>query len=180
MRTAALLKLLTSLPPDRVCVYRKLQLGATLKPLGGGRYQIDLSEPGAHKTAAVFGPSRTTLTATVAASVHALVTLDKLQVGEHLFHGRDRRAALTPYGWTRCVQRAFDTHAGVALSPKDLRSSFVTWLRDGSHNNEVLRAAAIAMRHSSTTAASAAYDKNGSDRLVAAAVGVADAFAARF
>lgn len=99
---------------SRVGVYRRLQLGGTLKAVGGGGYQIDLSERGAHKTcthpravtlersrtlarvppvscalsgvcaAAVFGPSRTTVTAAVAARIHALVTLDALVAGEYL------------------------------------------------------------------------------------------------
>ena len=57
--------------------------------------------------------------------------------------------------------------------------SFITYLRDGDHGNETLRAAALAMRHSSTMAESASYDKHGSDRLVAAAVQVADECARR-
>ena len=71
-------------------------------------------------------------------------------------------------------------NSGVSLSPKDCRASFVTFLRDGNHGDETLKAAACAMRHSSTMAASASYDKHGSDRVVAAAVSVADAYAARF
>lgn len=35
---------------SRVGVYRRLQLGGTLKAVGDGGYQIDLSERGAHKT----------------------------------------------------------------------------------------------------------------------------------
>jgi hypothetical protein len=53
-------------------------------------------------------------------------------------------------------------------------------MRDGDHDDEALRAAAKAMRHSSAMAASAAYDKHGTDRVVAAAVQAADAFARRF
>eukprot|EP00966_Prymnesium_polylepis_P288097 6654091-Prymnesium_polylepis.1 len=48
------LRLLADQPPDRVGVVRTLQLGSTLrvrrKP--DGSYELDLSEPGAHKTAA--------------------------------------------------------------------------------------------------------------------------------
>ncbi|MDC0525817.1 hypothetical protein OAO87_02365 [bacterium] len=46
VRDCCLLKLLTALPPDRVGVYRLLKLGGSLKALGGGAYQIDLSECG--------------------------------------------------------------------------------------------------------------------------------------
>ena len=44
----------------------------------------------------------------------------------------------------------------------------------------MLTAAAQAMHHSSKVAASAAYDKHGSDRVVAAAVKAADEYAKRF
>ena len=107
--------------------------------------------------AAVFGPSRTTVTDPVAARIHALVTLEALAPGEYLFHAaNDRRSALAPYAWTRLVQQTFAAYTGgVALSPKDCRASFITFLRDGDHGDETLRQAAVAMRHSSTMAASA-------------------------
>jgi hypothetical protein len=178
-RTCCLLKLLTAMPPDRVGVYRQLQLGRTLKPVGE-RYIVDLSEPGAHKTSAIFGPSRTTVSESVAFHIKTLIDLDRLQPGEYLFHGCERRTPLSSSSWTRHVQRAFKRNSGVAFSPKDCRASFITFLRDGEHNDETLRAAANAMRHSSTTQASAAYDKHGSDRVVAAAVAVADSFAKKF
>ena len=178
-RACCLLKILTAMPPDRVGVYRQLQLGSTLKAVGKG-FQVDLSEPGLHKTSAVFGPSRTTVTEGVATHMAALVKLDDLQPGEYLFHGADRRSPLAPTAWTRLVQLTFKQHSGVPLSPKDCRSSFITFLRDGEHGDETLRAAAKAMRHSSATAASAAYDKHGTDRVVGAAVAVADAFAKRY
>ena len=53
-------------------------------------------------------------------------------------------------------------------------------MRDGAHGDEVLRSAAKAMHHSNAMAASAAYDKHGTDRIVAAAVKAADEFAKRF
>lgn len=53
-------------------------------------------------------------------------------------------------------------------------------MRDGDHGDEVLASAAQAMHHSSAMAASAAYDKRCTDRIVAAAVKVADAYAKRF
>ena len=80
-------------------------------------------------------------------------------------------------------------------------------MRDGQHGDETLRAAAVAMRHSSamvqpslnpnpdpkpallnglftftlpSQAESATYDKGKSDRLVAAAVSAADSFARQF
>ena len=48
---AALLTWLTVVPPDRVGVARKLQLGVTLKPSAAGDgFELDLSTPDAHKT----------------------------------------------------------------------------------------------------------------------------------
>ena len=130
--------------------------------------------------ASAVGPTRTTVTTTVANRIHALVTLDKLIEGEYLFHGPDRAAALAPSSWTDLVQATFKAYAGVALSPKDCRSSFITFMRDGDHGDEVLASAAQAMHHSSAVAASVAYDKHGTDRIVAAAVKAADAYAKRF
>jgi hypothetical protein len=179
VRQCALLRLLTALPPDRVGVYRQLKLGSTLKS-DGSAYKLDLAERTAHKTSEVFGPTRTTVTAAVAARLDALVKLDRLQCGEFLFHASDRQTALSPSAWTRFVQAAFKKHSGVALSPKDCRSSFVSWLRSGDHGDAALKAAANAMHHSSAVAASAHYDKFGSDRVVEAAVKAADAFASRF
>lgn len=135
------------------------------------------------ETAAFFGPSRTTVTDGVAGCIHTLVLLDGLQTGEVLFHlVNDRRAPLAPSTWTEFVQTTFQTYSSreVALSPKDCRSSFITHLRDGNHGDETLRAAARAMHHSSQIAASATYDKHGSDRTVASAIKVADAIAARY
>ena len=53
---AALLTWLTSVPPDRVGVSRQLQLGVTLVRTAQG-FDLDLSTPDAHKTAAAFSPS---------------------------------------------------------------------------------------------------------------------------
>ena len=49
VRSCCLLTILTALPPDRVGVYRKLQLGTTLKrAVCGGGWQIDLATRDAH------------------------------------------------------------------------------------------------------------------------------------
>ena len=67
---AALLTWLTVVPPDRVGVARKLQLGVTLKPsAAGGGFELDLSTPDAHKTAAIFGPSTTAVPAGPSAAI---------------------------------------------------------------------------------------------------------------
>ena len=180
-RDACLLKLLTAMPPDRVGVFRLLMMGKTLKQVDGDCFQIDLSEPGAHKTSAVFGPSCTTVTAGVAERIAQLIDADHLVAGEYLFHDNaDRRLPLAPTAWTRLVKAAFLAHAGVALCPKDVRSSFITWMKDGDHGDAVCRSAAKAMKHSSTVADSASYDKHKSARVVEAAMKAADAFAKQF
>ena len=68
---AALLTWLTVVPPDRVGVARKLQLGVTLKPTAGGGFELDLRTPDAHKTAALFGPSTTPVPAAACALLRA-------------------------------------------------------------------------------------------------------------
>ena len=71
---AALLTWLTVVPPDRVGVARKLQLGVTLKPSaagGGGDFELDLRTPDAHKTAALFCPSTTPVPAAACALLRA-------------------------------------------------------------------------------------------------------------
>ena len=66
------------------------------------------------------------------------------------------------------------------LAPKELRASFVTFLKSGNHSDATLRSAAVALRHSSKTQDSDAYNKGKSDRLMAAAVKVAEEYAATF
>ena len=61
----------------------------------------------------------------------------------------------------------FKAHAGVPLAPKELRSSFITFLRSGHNSDAALKSAAFAMRHSSTQARGPAYDKERAERLSA-------------
>ena len=78
------------------------------------------------------------------------------------------------------MKAIFARHGDVALCPKDARSSFITFLRSGEHDDDAVKAAAIAMRHSSKTQASAAYDKGACDRRVSAAMKVAADYSAKF
>ena len=79
------------------------------------------------------------------------------------------------------VRRIEDAEStGVPLAPKELRSSFITFLRSGDNSDAALKSAAFAMRHSSAQARGPAYDKERSERLSAAAVQVATDFAAGF
>ena len=47
----------------------------------------------------------------------------------------------------------------MAVTPKDLRSSYITHLKEGEHGDNSLRAAALAMRHNTATQNSTAYHK---------------------
>ena len=180
-RDVAILMFLTHQPPDRVGVCRLLKLGSTLKRTPNGGFDLDLSQPGDHKTIAAFGPTCTTVPMAIARAFHAHLNLSQVPHGGYVFAAADSPFdPLTPVQWTRLVQRIFKQHSGVALAPKDLRSSHVTWLRGDEHDDETLRSAALAMRHSSKTAASSSYDKERSDRLVQKSMHAAAEFAARF
>ena len=145
------------------------------------RAMCTLSSPGAHKTSATFGPSTTTVPAAIARCLATHLGLSAVPEGGYVFaRARDPFAPMEPNQWTTAVKAVFKRWGGVALAPKDLRSSFVTFLKTGEHSNETLRAAAIAMRHSSKTQGSAAYHKGQSDLLVQAAVDAAAEFAATF
>ena len=83
--------------------------------------------------------------------------------------------------WTKVVKAVLKRQAGVAFAPKDLRSSFITFLLSDANSDEALKkAVATAMRHSTTLQGSATYDKERAERTWASAVQVAGAYAARF
>ena len=187
---AALLTWLTVVPPDRVGVARKLQLGVTLKPTAVDGFELDLSTPDAHKTAAIFGPSTTPVPAAACALLRAWLAAAGLGVAAQpyvfvLGSGRcddvDHAKPLGAPRWTELVKAVLKRQAGVPFAPKDLRSSFITFLLSDANSDEVLKkAVAHAMRHSPAQQGSTAYDKERSERTWAAAVQVAGAYAARF
>ena len=182
LRDACLLALLTYQPPDRVGVIRTLRVGHSLLSAANGAYQLNVASPTAHKTAAVFGPTKTGMPAAIGARITAYVADAKLEHGDYLFYtGQDASRPLDSSAWSRLVKSCFKRHSArkVPLAPKELRASFVTFLKGNEHSNAVLRAAATAMRHSSKTQASHAYNK-GDSTTIAAAVNVAEAYAARF
>ena len=191
---AALLTWLTVVPPDRVGVARKLQLGVTLKPTNGG-FELDLATPDAHKTAAIFGPSTTAVPAaacallqawldaagltssTAAAKPYVFVLGNPARGGGAVDHAKPLGAPR----WTEVVKAVLKRQAGVAFAPKDLRSSFITFLLSDANSDEALKkAVATAMRHSTALQGSATYDKERAERTWASAVQVAGAYAARF
>ena len=190
---AALLTWLTVVPPDRVGVARKLQLGVTLKhSTAAGGFELDLSTPDAHKTAAIFGPSTTAVPAAACALLTAWLAEAGLTTNAtakpYVFVlGNPARGAVDhskPLGtprWTEVVKAVLKRQAGVAFAPKDLRSSFITFLLSDANSDEALKqAVAQAMRHSTAMQASGAYDKERAERTWASAVQVAGAYAARF
>ena len=191
---AALLTWLTVVPPDRVGVARKLQLGVTLKPsAAGGGFKLDLSTPDAHKTAAIFGPSTTAVPTAACALLQAWLAEAGLTastaaakpyvfvLGSHARGAVDHSKPLGAPRWTEVVKAVLKRQAGVAFAPKDLRSSFITFLLSDANSDEALKkAVATAMRHSTAMQASGAYDKDRAERTWASAVQVTGAYAARF
>ena len=159
---------------------RTLKLGGSLKRKLDG-YQLDLSEPGAHKTAAVFGATRTDINTSITPWLDDYIKLATIPDGGFLFHKRGECfTAVSIESWTRLVKSMFERHGGAKMCPKDARSSFITFLRSGEHGDDAVQAAAVAMRHSSKTQASAAYDKGSSDRRVRAAMAAAMDYSSKF
>ena len=162
---------------------RLLRLGDTLKPTATG-FDLELSRPGQHKMSAASGPTITAVPAPTAKLLTAwLDATGRTGSTEqpHVFvPGADASKPLGAPQWTKLVKAVFKAHAGVPLAPKELRSSFITFLRSGHNSDAALKSAAFAMRHSSTQARGPAYDKERAERLSAAAVQVATDFAAGF
>ena len=156
-RDVLVLRLHSDSPPDRVRVIRELKLGSTLKKTAGG-YDLDLREEGLHKTSAVMGPSLTALPTSVVPWLELWIKLTSVPADGLLFASRGGDA-ITPPNWGRMVRACFKRYAGVAVTPKDLRSSYITYLKSDQHSDESLRAAAIAMRHNTATQSSTAYHK---------------------
>ena len=159
------------------------------RPAAG--FELDLRTPDAHKTAALFGPSTTPVPAAACALLRAWLAEAGLTATAaakpYVFvlggggGGVDHSKPLGASRWTEAVKAVLKRQAGVPLAPKDLRSSFITFLLSDANPDEALKkAVAHAMRHSPAQQGSAAYDKERAERTWAAAVQVAGAFAARF
>ena len=148
LRDATAISLMTLIPPDRVGVIRKLRLGHTLKEAeAAGGWRIDLSQQrNAHKTSKFYGPYAAKLPEALWPLLTAYATTLRYEVdGEtaYLFHpvrsGVDR--PLEGSAWTAYIKRAFKKHHGEEVTPKTLRSAFITWLRDSTNSPEVLKSA---------------------------------------
>ena len=95
--------------------------------------------------------------------------------------GVDHAKPLDAPRWTEVVKAVLKRQAGVPFAPKDMRSSFITFMLSDANSDETLKkAVATAMRHSTTLQGSSAYDKERADRAWTAAVQVAGPYAARF
>jgi integrase len=129
----------------------------------------------------VFGATRTTVSASITPCLDRYIKIAAIPQGGYLFHARNNKfEVVKPAAWTLRVKAVFKRHGGTALCPKDTRASFITFLRSGDHDDEAVKAAAVAMRHSSKTQASAAYDKGASDKRISAAMKVAHEYSAKF
>ena len=103
-------------------------------------FDLDLSRPGQHKTSAAFGPTITAVPAPTAklltAWLGATGRTGAAAAQPHIFvPGADASKPLRAPQWTKLVKAVFKAHAGVPLAPKELRSSFITFLRSG-HNSD--------------------------------------------
>ena len=152
-------------------------MGATLKKRGDGGYVLDLTEPGLHKTSAAMGPSLTTLSTSIVPWIEKWIELTSVSDDDFLF-ATTAGEAYSPSLWSRLVKAIYKKHCGVAVTPKDLRSIYVTFLKEGDHGEEALRAAAEKMRHTTKMQGSAAYDK--SNKLAQTAVAMAANYSAKF
>ena len=112
-----------------------------------GGFELDLSTPDAHKTAALFGPSTTPVPAAACALLRAWLAEAGLAAATKpyvfvLGGGRGGGAAidhakpLDARRWTEVVQAVLKRQAGVPLAPKDLRSSFITFLLSDANPDE--------------------------------------------
>ena len=89
IRDVTILRLLADQPPDRVGVVRTLRLGGSLKRKpDGSSYELDLSEPGAHKISAVFGATRTSINASISPWLDRYIAAAEIPADGHLFRRR--------------------------------------------------------------------------------------------
>jgi hypothetical protein len=120
-RDVLVLTLLTTMPPDRVGVVRLLRLGTTLCRTTHG-WDLDLSMPGAHKTSAAFGPTRTALSAQAVKWINTYISMKNAlptPCTSFLFHQPGKPSTpLTSSQWTKFVQGVWKRYTGVPLSPK--------------------------------------------------------------
>jgi hypothetical protein len=135
-RDAAMLSLLTLIPPDRVGVVRKLRFGHSLVRRDGGEWQLDLTKVrDAHKTSRFYGAFCAKLPEELDSILDKYSSILALELGgeyAYLFYPPQAGAMdrpLEPSAWTAAVRRVFGKHMDKAIAPKTLRSIFITWLK---------------------------------------------------
>lgn len=176
LRNAALISLMTLIPPDRVGVIRRLRLKHTLQRREGGGWRLNLNlRKDGHKTSKHYGPFCAKLPAAlddILDRYAAFLAMEPEGDSAYLFGPRGKiDRPLEMSGYSQACKRAFQLHSpgGQEISPKSLRSSFIVWLRDNTSAPEILRAAAHAQKHSERRQASDSYDTERDTRLVQAA-----------
>ena len=173
LKEAAMVSLMTLIPPDRVGVIRRLRFQHTLKRRESC-WVVDLSKRGdGHKTSKHYGPFHGELPTTLNGVLDSYRDLLAFEPGggeAYMFSPNDcLDRPLESSAWTAAVKRMFQKHFGQEISPKALRSSFITWLRDSTTCPEVLKSAAHAQKHSERRQASDSYDTERDTRLCKAA-----------
>ena len=109
------------------------------EPTAADGFELDLSTSDAHKTAAIFGPSTTPEPAAACALLRAWLAAAGLGgaaaaqpyvfvLGSCRCDDVDHAKPLGAPRWTELVQAVLKRQAGVPFAPKDLRSSFITFL----------------------------------------------------
>ena len=147
-----MVSLMTLIPPDRVGVVRRLRFQHTLKRRENC-WAVDLSKRSdGHKTSKHYGPFHGELPASLNGVLDSYKELLAFEPGGdegYLFSPNDCfDRPLESSAWTAAVKRMFQKHFGQEISPKALRSSFITWLRDSTTCPEILKSAAHAQKHS--------------------------------
>ena len=133
---------------------------------------------------AIFGPIKTSVSESIGRAIDAYIEISN--VGRalprpYLFHARtDPSKPYSRSSWCRLIKGLFGRYAGREFTPKDLRASFITFLRSDHNDQELLKSAAIAMRHSTQMQASEHYDKNKNDTLVRSAMILCESYASKF
>ena len=134
LKEAAMISLMSLLPPDRVGVIRRLRLGHTLqrREESGGGWRLNLSRRAdGHKTSKHYGPFCSKLPSELDGVLDAYARFLTMEPGgdqAYLFSPNNTLdRPLESSAWTQAVKRAFKKHSPGAheVSPKTLRSSFM-------------------------------------------------------
>ena len=110
-----------------------------------------------------YGPSRTTISKLVQPWIEKYLSTLQLELTETpylFFSNGDADRVQTSSQWTQTVKSAFARWSPqkIGVPPKTLRASFVTHLRSSDAAPEVLKSAAVTMRHLLDTQSSDVYD----------------------